>query len=77
MPATVISPDSAQRDGLDSPIHRAALTPARLSFTNPILTGGLRYWFSDVNWDEQNHLLSGYFNVGTSVRDLYTLACLM
>ena len=43
-----------------------------IEFKDAIPTDGLKYWFSDINWDEKSHILSGYFNFGTSVRDLYT-----
>ncbi len=46
--------------------------PIDLHFTNALLTDGLKYWFSNLNWDEQNHILSGYLNMGVSVKDLYT-----
>lgn len=41
-------------------------------FPNPINTNGLRYWFNDLNYDRQNHIVSGYFNFATSAQDLYT-----
>jgi hypothetical protein len=47
--------------------------PVVLNFKSAIVTNGLKYWFSEVNWDEQNHILSGYFNMATSVADLYTM----
>ena len=72
MPATVISPDQHSVTVALTDAQGGSI-PVKVIFTNPILTGGLRYWFSDVNWDEQSHLLSGYFYVGTSAHDLYTL----
>ncbi|MCW3126757.1 MAG: hypothetical protein JWO03_2415 [Bacteroidetes bacterium] len=47
--------------------------PVTLHFKSAIVTNGLKYWFSDVNWDEQNHILSGFFNMATSVHDVYTM----
>jgi len=41
-------------------------------FKDVLLTDGLKYWLSDINWDEQNHILSGYFNVAAAVKELYT-----
>ena len=38
---------------------------------------GLRYWFTDVNYDRDSHILSGRFYVGTSVRDIYTMKVTM
>jgi hypothetical protein len=46
--------------------------PVHLTFNSALLTDGLKYWFSNVNWDEQLHILSGYLNMGLSVEDLYT-----
>jgi len=43
-----------------------------LNFVNPINTKGLNYWFSDLNYDAANGLVSGYFNYALSVKDLYT-----
>ena len=47
--------------------------PITVAFTNVLLNSGLRYWFTDVNWDEKDHILSGYINMATSVQDLYTM----
>jgi hypothetical protein len=43
-----------------------------LKFVNPINTQGLSYWFSDLNYDADNGIISGYFNYALSVKDLYT-----
>ncbi|HLP19541.1 MAG TPA: hypothetical protein VK174_04540 [Chitinophagales bacterium] len=43
-----------------------------IEFNTPIKSNNLKYWFSDLNLDKQNHILSGYFNFATSVQDLYT-----
>ena len=43
-----------------------------LKFVNPINTQGLSYWFSDLNYDAYNGIISGYFNYALSVKDLYT-----
>ena len=42
-----------------------------------MVNAGLRYWFSDVNWDEKDHILSGYINMATSVQDVYTVKVTM
>lgn len=39
--------------------------------SNPIKQEGLKTWFSDLNWDKQNNLLTGYLNLGISVGILY------
>jgi hypothetical protein len=44
----------------------------RVEFNSPVKSNNLKYWFSNVNLDTQNHILSGYFNFATSVQDLYT-----
>jgi hypothetical protein len=46
--------------------------PINISFNNALPTEGLKYWFSNVNWDEKSHILSGYLNMGLSVKDVYT-----
>ena len=47
--------------------------PVTVAFRNVMVTNGVKFWFSEVNWDEQNHILSGFINMGTSVQDLYTM----
>ena len=44
----------------------------QLNFINPINTNALCYWFSDLNYDAANGIISGYFNYSLSVKDLYT-----
>lgn len=39
--------------------------------SNPIGGEALKTWFSDLNWDNENNLLSGYLNLGVSVANLY------
>jgi hypothetical protein len=51
--------------------------PIAIAFTNEMVGTGLRYWFTDVNYDRDSHILSGWFNVGTSVRDIYTMKVTM
>ncbi len=46
--------------------------PIHIQFSNALPTNGIKYWLSNLNWDEQNSILSGYFNLATSARDLYT-----
>ena len=48
-----------------------------IHFQHVLKTDGVKYWFSDVNWDEQQHVLSGYFNIAASVKDLYTVKIIM
>jgi len=43
-----------------------------VDFKGVLLTDGLKYWLSDINWDDKNHVLSGYFNLATAVKELYT-----
>jgi hypothetical protein len=53
--------------------------PITVMFPNQMIGAGVRYWVTDVNWDAQNHILSGLLNLATSVQDLYmtrvTVAC--
>ncbi len=39
--------------------------------SNPIQREGLKTWFSDLNLDKDENLLTGYLNVGVSVDQLY------
>jgi hypothetical protein len=39
--------------------------------SNPIRQEGMKTWFSDLNWDKENNLLTGYLNIGVSVMELY------
>ena len=43
-----------------------------LHFNQVVKTDGLKYWFTALNYDKQNHVLSGYLNLAVSVEDLYT-----
>ena len=43
-----------------------------VKFKDVLLTDGLKYWLSDLNWDDKNHILSGYLNLATAVKELYT-----
>lgn len=43
-----------------------------LYFNQILKTNGLKYWFSDLNYDKQSSVLSGYFHFAVSVQDLYT-----
>ena len=49
----------------------------RLNFAHPIVTGGLRYWLSNLNWDETSRILSGDLHFAVSVVDLYTAKVVM
>ena len=39
--------------------------------SNPIATDALKTWFSELNYDQKNNLLTGYLNLGVSVQNLY------
>ncbi|MCB9205134.1 MAG: hypothetical protein H6603_09190 [Flavobacteriales bacterium] len=43
----------------------------RYTTSNPIKQEGMKTWFSDLNWDKENNLLTGYLNIGVSVANLY------
>jgi hypothetical protein len=43
-----------------------------INFINPIKTEGLKYWISQLNYDPQTKVISGYLNYAVSVMDLYT-----
>jgi hypothetical protein len=71
LPANVFdaSHRSVQVDLMDD---KGGSIPVMVQFHNVMVDSGLRYWFSDVNWDGPNHILSGYINMATSVKDVYT-----
>jgi len=41
------------------------------STSNPIRREGMKTWFSNLNWDKENNLLTGYLNLGVSVENVY------
>ncbi len=43
-----------------------------LRFNHIIETDALKYWFTDLNFDMANSLLTGYMHFAVSVQDLYT-----
>ena len=43
-----------------------------VELSQSLMTEGLKFWFSDLNLDKQNHIISGNFHLATSVMDLYT-----
>lgn len=45
---------------------------ASLQFNQILETEALKYWFTDLNYDRQSNILSGYFHFAVSVEDLYT-----
>lgn len=51
----------------DCSIMKCAIT-----FDKSITTDGIKYWFSDLNYDKLGKIVSGYFNLAVSVEDLYT-----
>ena len=40
--------------------------------SQPIKTNGLKYWLSEINFDQELNVISGYLNMAVSVQDLYT-----
>jgi hypothetical protein len=46
--------------------------PLHLTTNKIIATPALQWWFSDVQTDEQNNWVWGYFNIVVSVKDGYT-----
>ena len=53
--------------------ENAELNGKTIQFTtsNPIRQQGLKTWFSDLNLDKDNNLLTGYLNLGIAVSQLY------
>lgn len=45
-----------------------------LKANHPLMMDGVVWWISDVKFDGANNLLSGYFNIAASVKDVYTAA---
>ncbi len=43
-----------------------------IEFINPIQTEGLQYWISDLNYDQEKQIFSGFINYAVAVEDLYT-----
>jgi hypothetical protein len=43
----------------------------KVQTSHPIATEALKAWFSDLNYDKENNILTGYFNLGISVSNLY------
>lgn len=43
----------------------------RYTTSNPIRQEGLKTWFTNLNWDKNKNLLTGYLNIGISVMELY------
>ncbi len=43
----------------------------QFSTSNPIQQEGLKTWFSELNWDKDKNMLTGYLNLGVSVSQLY------
>lgn len=46
--------------------------PTRINFSPEMKAGEIKYWFSNLNYDERQNILSGYFHFATSVEALYT-----
>ena len=55
---------SLSEDGLDEKI-------ITVRTSNPMSTEALKMWFSELNLDKNNNLLTGYLNLGVSVENLY------
>lgn len=43
-----------------------------LKFDKEIKTDALRFWFTEINFDREKKIISGYLHFATSVLDLYT-----
>jgi hypothetical protein len=70
-PANVIKPkDTYQTINILN--GDSLLTTVDVRFMRSLSTEGLQYWFSNLNFDAWNKVLSGMFNIATSVMDLYT-----
>jgi hypothetical protein len=76
LPATVFNSDKRTVD-VTLTDDTGGNIPISVQFRNVMIGSGLRYWLSDVNWDEQNHIVSGYINFATSVQDVYTVRVTM
>jgi len=48
------------------------LLQGKVRFNEPIPTEGLKFWFSDVNADNEKQIISGYLNMAVSAQELYT-----
>jgi hypothetical protein len=76
MPATVFNTDMKSIE-VKLRDDRGGTIPITVDFSSVMVHSGLRYWFSGVNWDERDHILSGYINMATSVQDVYTVKVTM
>lgn len=54
--------------GLDKALHFSA----QVSFSQSLRTNGLRYRFTDLNFDAQQRIVSGYLEMSAAAIDLYT-----
>ena len=45
---------------------------AEVQFNQTLMEDAVLYYFSKLNYDSSTNMLSGYFNISTSVKDLYT-----
>jgi hypothetical protein len=54
--------------GLDKAMHFTA----RVSFSQPLRTKSLHYRFTDLNFDAQQRIVSGYLEMSAAAVDLYT-----
>jgi hypothetical protein len=48
----------------------------QLEFDKVLQSNGLKYWLSNLNYDADKELFSGYFNVHLAVQDVYTASIL-
>ena len=76
LPATVFNTDQKSVE-VKLTDDKGSAIPVIVNFSSAMVHAGLRYWFSDVNWDEKDHILSGYINMATSVQDVYTVRVTM
>ena len=42
-----------------------------VSTSNPMRQEGMKMWFSDLNWDKEKSLLTGYMNIAVAVHNTY------
>jgi hypothetical protein len=48
------------------------LADIEIIHSQPIKTNGLKYWMSEINYDPELKVISGYLNMAVAVKDLYT-----
>ncbi len=53
-------------------INNNLLINATIKFNIELKDEEIKYWFSNLSYDQEKNILSGYFNFITSVENLYT-----